>query len=44
MEGGRNPRKRFESTLTDADEPLRERFYRRNFESLMGRRASELAA
>lgn len=36
VEGGRNPVKRFETTLTEADAREREAFYRRNFESLMG--------
>ncbi len=44
VEGGRNPVKRFESTLTERDDPLRNQFYRTNFESLIGRRAVELAA
>lgn len=44
VEGGRNPLKRFESTLTDQDDVLREQFYRSNFESLMGKRAIALAA
>ena len=44
VEGGRNPLKRFESSLAERDEPLREKFYRTNFESLMGRRAVSLAA
>ncbi|MFX3658080.1 MAG: amidohydrolase family protein [bacterium] len=36
VEGGRNPVKRFESTLEGVDERAREAFYRRNFEGLMG--------
>jgi len=36
VEGGRNPVKRFESTLAEDDEASREQFYRTNFESLMG--------
>jgi len=44
VEGGRNPLKRFESTLTEQDDVLREQFYRSNFESLMGKRAIALAA
>ncbi len=36
VEGGRNPVKRFETTLGDADGSQREGFYRRNFEALMG--------
>ena len=38
VEGGRNPVKRFESTLEGVDERGREAFYRRNFEGLMGSR------
>jgi predicted TIM-barrel fold metal-dependent hydrolase len=38
VEGGRNPVKRFESTLEGVDERAREAFYRRNFEGLMGSR------
>jgi uncharacterized protein len=37
VEGGRNPVKRFESTLGDVDATGREAFYRTNFEALMGR-------
>lgn len=36
VEGGRNPVKRFESTLEGVNERAREAFYRRNFEGLMG--------
>ena len=36
VEGGRNPVKRFESTLSEASREDHERFYRHNFESLMG--------
>jgi predicted TIM-barrel fold metal-dependent hydrolase len=36
VEGGRNPVKRFESTLAEDDEAGRTRFYQTNFESLMG--------
>ena len=36
IEGGRNPLKRFESSLADATEPVRQRFYRDNFVDLMG--------
>lgn len=35
VEGGRNPVKRFETTLGDMGSSEREGFYRRNFESLM---------
>ena len=37
VEGGRRPVERFEASLGDAPEELRERFYRTNFEDLMGR-------
>lgn len=37
VEGGRNPLKRFETTLESASAAAREGFYRRNFETLMGR-------
>lgn len=37
VEGGRNPIKRFESTLDSATSTERDGFYRSNFESLMGR-------
>jgi len=36
VEGGRNPIKRFETTLGDASSEARESFYRSNFASLMG--------
>jgi predicted TIM-barrel fold metal-dependent hydrolase len=36
VEGGRNPVKRFETTLDGVDSTGRDRFYRRNFEELMG--------
>ena len=36
VEGGRNPVKRFESSLDAASREERDGFYRRNFESLMG--------
>ena len=36
VEGGRNPIKRFEASLTGADEVIRSRFYRDNFVELMG--------
>jgi len=36
VEGGRNPIKRFETTLADASEQVRRAFYRDNFASLMG--------
>lgn len=44
VEGGRNPLKRFESTLTEDDESTRLHFYRSNFETLMGKRVAQLAA
>lgn len=37
VEGGRKPVERFETSLGDAPEDVRERFYRTNFEDLMGR-------
>ncbi len=36
VEGGRNPLARFEASLADASEDQRDRFYRRNFEDLLG--------
>src|SRR5438477_6543513 len=36
VEGGRNPIKRFEASLTGADEKIKTRFYRDNFVDLMG--------
>ncbi len=36
VEGGRNPIKRFEGTLGDTGDAVREAFYRTNFEGLMG--------
>ncbi len=36
VEGGRNPLARFEASLADASADGRDRFYRRNFEELMG--------
>lgn len=35
IEGGRNPLKRFESTMKDIDEDAKDRFYARNFAELM---------
>jgi predicted TIM-barrel fold metal-dependent hydrolase len=43
VEGGRNPIKRFESTLGDADESIRDAFYRGNFSALMGAKSSQTA-
>ncbi len=40
VEGGRNPIKRFETTLGDASETIRSKFYRENFVGLMGRALS----
>ena len=36
VEGGRKPLERFEASLGDADDDVREKFYRTNFEDLMG--------
>lgn len=36
VEGGRNPKGRFDKSTADLPEAHRERFYRRNFEDLMG--------
>jgi predicted TIM-barrel fold metal-dependent hydrolase len=36
VEGGRKPLERFEASLDDAPDDVRERFYRTNFEDLMG--------
>jgi len=36
IEGGRNPLKRFESSLANATESAQQRFYRNNFADLMG--------
>jgi predicted TIM-barrel fold metal-dependent hydrolase len=36
VEGGRKPIERFEASLADATDDVRDRFYRRNFEDLMG--------
>jgi predicted TIM-barrel fold metal-dependent hydrolase len=37
VEGGRKPVERFEATLGAANDDVREKFYRTNFEDLMGR-------
>ena len=37
VEGGRNPIKRFETSLDDANDGIRQSFYRDNFAHLMGR-------
>ncbi|HYC53890.1 MAG TPA: amidohydrolase family protein [Candidatus Binatia bacterium] len=44
VEGGRNPIRRFEATLTNLDDPTRNHFYRTNFEDLMGRAMPKPAA
>lgn len=44
VEGGRNPVKRFETSLEGIDEAGRTRFYRRNFEELMGAGLAGLSA
>jgi predicted TIM-barrel fold metal-dependent hydrolase len=41
VEGGRNPVKRFETTLGEVSPEQRTGFYRRNFESLMGSALSD---
>ncbi len=37
VEGGRKPVERFEASLGDVSDATREKFYRTNFEDLMGR-------
>jgi predicted TIM-barrel fold metal-dependent hydrolase len=44
VEGGRRPVERFEASLGDASEDVRERFYRSNFLDLMGTAADRLVA
>ena len=44
VEGGRRPLERFEASLGDASEDVRDRFYRANFLDLMGTAALALAA
>jgi len=44
VEGGRRPIERFEASLGDMGEPVRERFYRANFLDLMGNATAGLAA
>jgi predicted TIM-barrel fold metal-dependent hydrolase len=44
VEGGRKPMERFEASLGDADDDVREKFYRTNFEDLMGRALSRVPA
>ena len=36
VEGGRNPIRRFDNEVSDLSDTERERFFRRNFEDLMG--------
>ena len=43
-EGGRNPMKRFEASLEGCTEDEKDRFYRRNFEDLMGRALDRVPA
>ncbi|MDQ1438389.1 MAG: hypothetical protein QOK43_2018 [Acidimicrobiaceae bacterium] len=43
VEGGRNPLGRFERSLEDVSEDAKDRFYRRNFEDLMGAALSAVA-
>ncbi len=43
VEGGRRPVERFEASLGDADEPVRDAFYCNNFLDLMGSAAMALA-
>ena len=42
MEGGRRPFERFEASLGDASEDVRQRFYADNFVDLMGTAMREL--
>ncbi len=44
VEGGRRPLERFEASLGDAPDDVRDRFYRSNFVDLIGRGAASLAA
>ena len=44
VEGGRRPVERFEASLGDASDEVRDRFYRDNFEFLIGERARRLVA
>ncbi|HET8931685.1 MAG TPA: amidohydrolase family protein [Acidimicrobiales bacterium] len=44
VEGGRRPLERFEASLGDRSEAIRERFYASNFLDLIGRGARQLAA
>ena len=44
VEGGRNPIRRFENSLGDASEDVRQRFYCDNFVDLMGTGLSQVAS
>lgn len=44
VEGGRNPKGRFDRATATLPEAARERFFRTNFEDLMGRKAQALGA
>jgi predicted TIM-barrel fold metal-dependent hydrolase len=44
VEGGRRPVERFEASLGDASNEVRDRFYRDNFEFLIGERVKRLVA
>jgi predicted TIM-barrel fold metal-dependent hydrolase len=44
VEGGRRPIERFEASLADASDDVRDRFYRTNFEDLMGSAMAAVAA
>jgi predicted TIM-barrel fold metal-dependent hydrolase len=44
VEGGRRPLERFEASLGDADDEVRQQFYVDNFRFLMGTAAAQLAA
>jgi uncharacterized protein len=44
VEGGRNPIRRFENSLGDASETVRQRFYCDNFVDLMGAGLSQVAS
>ena len=44
VEGGRNPIRRFENSLGDASEDVRQRFYCDNFVDLMGAGLSQVAS
>jgi hypothetical protein len=43
VQGGRRPVERFEASLGDATEPVRDAFYRDNFLDLMGTAGAALA-